>query len=55
MTKKEIQATVLFIAEVRGAVAALKGYGKDYESPTIKLLGDSLEKSVDNYIKEAKI
>ena len=33
MTKKELQATLLLLAEVRGAIAALKWYGKDYDSP----------------------
>lgn len=55
MTKKELQATMLLLAEVRGAIAALKWYGKDYNSPTIRTLGEGLEKSIDKYRKETKI
>lgn len=49
MTKKELQATMLLLAEVRGAIATLKWYGKDYDSPTIRTLGEGLEKSIDKY------
>ena len=55
MTKKELQATMLLLAEVRGAIATLKWYGKDYDSPTIRTLGEGLEKSVEKYRKESKI
>lgn len=55
MTKKELQATMLLLAEVRGAIAELKWYGKDYDSPTIRTLGEGLEKSIDKYRKETKI
>lgn len=55
MTKKELQATMLLLAEVRGAIAELKWYGKDYNSPIIRTLSEGLEKSVDKYRKEAKI
>ena len=55
MTKKELQATMLLLAEVRGAIATLKWYGKDYDSPTIITRGEGLEKSVEKYRKEAKI
>lgn len=55
MTKKELQATMSLLAEIRGAIAELKWYGKDYDSPTIRTLGEGLEKSVDKYRKETKI
>lgn len=55
MTKKELQATMLLLTEVRGAIAALKWYGEDYDSPTMRTLGEGLEKSVDKYRKETKI
>ena len=55
MTKKELQATMLLLAEVRGAIAELKWYGKDYDSTTIRTLSEGLEKSVEKYRKEAKI
>ena len=55
MTKKELQATMLLLAEVRGAIATLKWYEKEYDSPTIRTLSEGLVKSVDKYRKEAKI
>ena len=55
MTKKELQATMLLLAEVRGVIATLKWYGKEYDSPTIMTFGEGLEKSVDKYRKETKI
>lgn len=55
MTKKELQATMLLLTEIRGAIVELKWYGKEYDSPTIRTLGEGLEKSVEKYRKEAKI
>lgn len=55
MTKKELQATVAFLGAVRGAVAELKWYGKDYNNSIMASLGESLEKAVTKFKKEAKI
>lgn len=55
MTKKELQATMLLLVEVRSAIATLKWYGKYYDSPPIRTLSEGLEKSVEKYRKEAKI
>ena len=55
MTKKELQATMNLLAAARGTIAELKWYGKDYDNSTILRAGESLEKAVDKFRKEAKI
>lgn len=55
MTKKELQATMTLLSAVRGAVAELKWYGKDYGAPTVSSAGEALEGAVEKFRKEAKI
>lgn len=55
MTKKELQATMTLLSAVRGAVAELKWYGKDYDAPTVSSTGEALEKAVEKFRKEAKL
>lgn len=55
MTKKELQATMTLLSAVRGAVAELKWYGKDYDAPTVPSTVEALEKTVKKFRKEAKL
>lgn len=55
MTKKELQATMTLLSAVRGTVAELKWYGKDYDTPTISSTGEALEKAVEKFRKETKL
>lgn len=55
MARKELQAVMSLLGSVRGAVAELKWYGKDYDAPTVSSTGEALEKAVEKFRKEAKL
>lgn len=55
MTKKELHATMILLSSIRSTIEELKSYGRDYNVPSVGIIGQRLEESTQKFRKEAKL